>query len=48
MKPEEFDLQAQRDQLWFGPNVADMSEEDRAALKALGWFEDEGSYSCFT
>lgn len=40
---------AEHDQLMVGPPDMEVSEEDRAALEALDWFEDsEGGWATFT
>ena len=35
------------EQIWIG-NVNDVSEEDKCRLEELGWFIDEGSFSCWS
>lgn len=34
------------DQIWIG-SVSMVTEDEAKTLKGLGWFEDEGSWSCF-
>lgn len=41
-------LVAQHDQLFIGPDPIVVSEVDKARLKELGWFEEEGSFCLFT
>lgn len=40
-------IAAEHDQIWYGYSE-ETSEEDRAKLEALGWFESEDSWSFFT
>lgn len=41
----QVELAVAHDQLWAGET--DVTENDRAELEALGWFEDEDSWSHF-
>ena len=43
---DKYNVSAEHDQIWFG-HFDVVSLRDREVLLALGWFEDEGSWSCF-
>jgi hypothetical protein len=45
---QEFGIQAQHDQLWFGDDKWVTDENDRKRLVELGWFISESSWSAST
>lgn len=45
---ENWGVRAEHDQMWIADDEWVTNEEDRNRLKELGWFINEGSWSCFT
>jgi hypothetical protein len=45
---EDYAISAVHDKLLAGPEADQVSEEDAAQLKKLGWFVDEESWGCWT
>lgn len=44
---DSFGVNAEHNQLWFGSHEWVTDEKDVARLEELGWFEDEGAWSCW-
>lgn len=47
VKPDEYSMAAEHDELYFG-SAEGMSKEDRARLRELGWSVKEDSWHCFS
>lgn len=45
---DEWSLHAEHDQIWFGDEEWITDPLDINTLDELGWFTDEGSWSCYT
>lgn len=46
-KADGYDIAVGHDQFFFGDYQSVTDKKDVSRLKKLGWFEEEGSWSCY-